>query len=259
MSRLFVLIAAQAPHGAHAEEAETALEAPTWLDFLHRMPWWPEWMPVQFAWSMVALVFVGVLCYLGTRRTERIPRGLQNLLEMAVQGIEDFVVGVMGPMGRKFTPFLGTLFIYIAVMNLFGLLPGFTSPTANLNTTLGMAIIVFFVVQYHGLRQNGILRYFKHFVGEPWPLFPIMLPLHIIAELIRPMTLALRLRGNIYGEEVAVFAFVAIAASLPVFLRWLPLQLPMMLLACLTSLIQALVFVLLTSLYLALANPEEGH
>ncbi|NIM06098.1 MAG: F0F1 ATP synthase subunit A [Armatimonadetes bacterium] len=253
-----LLIAAQSVHGAAVEDSHTALEAPTWLDFLHRMPWWPEWMPVQFAWSVVAMVFVCLLCYLGTRRMQRVPRGLQNLLETAVQGIEDFVVGVMGPTGRSFTPFLGTLFIYIAVMNLFGLLPGFASPTANLNTTLGMAIIVFFVVQYHGVRQSG-WRYVKHFIGEPWWLFFIMLPLHIISELVRPMTLALRLRGNIYGEEVAVFAFIALAVSLPVYLRWLPLQLPMVLLACLTSLIQALVFVLLTSLYLTLASPEAEH
>jgi F-type H+-transporting ATPase subunit a len=86
-----------------------------------------------------------------------------------------------------------------------------------------------------------------------------MLPLHLITELVRPVTLALRLYGNISGEEIAIFSFIGLAASLPIYLRWLPLQLPLMALACLTSLIQALIFVLLTSVYLSLASGEHEH
>lgn len=260
MIGFWLLIAAAAPQTANAEAEGTALEAPTWLDFLHRMPWWPDWLPVQFAWSLVVIALLGLLCFFGTRRMQRVPRGLQNMLETIVQALAGFIDGIMGSAGRPFVPFLGTLFIYIAFMNLIGLLPGFGSPTANLNTTLSMAIIVFFLVQYHSLRQNGLVGYIKHFIGEPWWLFFIMLPLHIISELVRPITLALRLFGNIQGEEIAIFSFIMLAAALPLYLRWLPLQLPMMLLALLTSLLQALVFVLLTSLYLTLASPEhESH
>jgi len=254
MNHFYLLLASQAAGGGESN----SLEAPTWLDFLHKMPWWPKWLPVQSAWALVVIILLTLLCYFGTRRMQKVPKGLQNLLEMAVQGLTGFVEGVMGPEGRKFVPFLGTLFIFITTMNIIGLVPGAASPTANLNTTLSMAIIVFLLVQYHGFRQNG-LKYLLHFVGEPWWLFPLMLPLHLITELVRPMTLALRLYGNISGEEIAIFSFIGLAASLPIYLRWLPLQLPLMALACLTSLIQALIFVLLTSVYLSLASGEHEH
>lgn len=258
MSGFFFIIAAQAAHAGASEGAEAALEAPTWLDFLHRLSWWPKWMPVQAAWSLLVIVLISIVCYLGTRRMQRLPRGLQNALEMAVQAIEGFAQGLIGPQGRAFAPFLGTLFIYISVMNLIGLVPGFSSPTSNLNITLAMGLVVFCMVQYHGLRQNGF-RYCLHFIGEPWWLFPIMLPLHIISELVRPLTLALRLRGNVGGEDVAIFSFIMLAASLPIYARWLPLQLPLMVLALLTSLVQALIFILLASVYLSLASEEHEH
>jgi F-type H+-transporting ATPase subunit a len=254
MNHFYLLLATTA-----ASEGEgQSLEAPTWLDFLHRMPWWPKWLPVQSAWALVVIILLTLLCYFGTRRMQKVPKGLQNLLEMVVGAFENLAVGAIGPEGKGFAPFLGTLFIYITVMNLFGLMPGFGSPTTNLNTTLALAFIVFFTVQYHGLRQNG-LNYFKHFVGDPWWLFPLMIPLHVISELVRPMTLALRLYGNIGGEEIAILSFIMLAASLPIYLRWIPLQFPMLLLACLTALIQALIFVLLTSIYLALASGEQEH
>ncbi len=258
MTWLPLLVAAQAAHGATAEHAEAALEAPTWLDFLHKQPWWPAWLPVQSAWSLVVILLLTVLCYFGTRKMSRVPRGLQNLLEMGVQGLENFAVGMIGPSGKSFTPFLGTIFIYIAAMNLLGLLPGFASPTANININLSMSLVVFGLVQYHGLRQNG-MKYFKHFVGDPWWLFFIMLPLHIISELARPITLAVRLFGNIHGEDIAILSFIALAAALPVYLRWLPLQLPLLALACLTSLVQALIFVSLSSVYISLVNAEHEH
>lgn len=258
MNSFYLVLASHASSPAEGESSEAAMEAPTWLNFLHNLPFWPDWLPVSFAWSVVVLLLLVALCFFGTRKMARVPRGLQNLLEMYIENIENFIVGIMGEAGRRFVPFLGTLFIYIAIMNLFGLIPGFGSATANINTTMGMAVVVFFVVQYHGIRQNGI-SYFKHFLGEPIWLFPIMLPLHIIAEIVRPLTLGLRLYGNIHGEEVAIFSFVLLAAGLPVYLQWVPLQFPMMLLACLTSLIQAVVFVLLSSLYLTLASPEEEH
>jgi F-type H+-transporting ATPase subunit a len=250
------LLAIQA--SPHRGSEEGSLEAGSWLDFLPHIPGWPKWLPVVEVWALGAMLFLALLCYLGTRRMQRSPKGLQNLLEMAVQSLENFAVGIIGPAGKSFTPLLGTLFIYIAIMNLMGLIPGFSSPTANLNITLAMAIVVFFTVQYHGIRQ-GKLGYFKHFIGEPWWLFPLMLPLHIITEFVRPMTLALRLYGNIRGEDIAILSFIGLAATLPIFLRWLPLQFPLLALACLTSLIQALIFTLLSAVYLALASPEHEH
>ena len=252
MSWLPLMLAAEA-HGG-----ENALEAPTWLDFLHKVHGWPAWLPIQSVWSLVAILLLVTVCYLGTRKMQRVPRGLQNVLEMAVVSLENFAQDILGPHGKAFTPFLGTLFIFIAVMNLMGLVPGFAAPTSNLNVTLSMALVVFVVVQYHGLRQSGF-RYFKHFVGEPVAAAPLMFPLHVISELVRPLTLALRLFGNVRGEDIAILSFITLATSLPVYFRWLPLQFPLMLLGVLTSLVQALIFTLLTAVYLALASEEHEH
>jgi F-type H+-transporting ATPase subunit a len=247
------LLAAEAA-GAH----ENSMEAVTWLDFLKHVSWWPQWLPVQVAWSFIVIAFLCLIIYFGTRKRDRIPRGLQSLLEMAVLWMEHLAQDVIGAKGKGFAPFLATIFLYIVVMNFFGLVPGFASPTANLNTTAALALIAFFVVQYHGLRQNG-LKYFKHFVGEPAWLAPLNIPLHILGELVRPLTLALRLYGNISGEDLAVLSFIGLATALPGLLHFIPLQLPLLLLACLTAIIQALIFVLLTSIYLSLASPEEEH
>jgi F-type H+-transporting ATPase subunit a len=243
---------------AGEETGKHALEAGTWLDFLRHVSWWPQWLPVQVAWSFLVIILVGLVCYLGSRKKERVPGRVQNVLEMAIMWIEGVAVDVIGPKGKGFAPFLASLFLYIVVMNFFGMIPGFASPTANLNTTVALAIIVFFLVQYHGIRQSG-LSYFKHFVGEPTWLFFLNIPLHVMSELVRPVTLALRLYGNISGEDLAILSFILLAVGLPVYMRWIPLQLPLLLLATLTAIVQALIFILLTSIYLSLAGPEEGH
>ena len=229
------------------------------VEFLH------HWENVIFAWIVV--IFLCVIAYLAYRTRSIMPGRLQNLVEMVVETLDNFVCGILGPQGRKYTPFLGTLFIYILSMNFFGLIPGMKSPTSNLNTTLSLAICVFFYVQYTGIRSFGLLGYLKHMAGDPrdvvtWLLVPINIPIHIIEELAKPMSLSLRLFGNITGEDVLITVFVGLGVSALSFFHLpvgIPFQLPFVFLALLTGTIQALVFTLLSTIYFSLMLPHEEH
>jgi len=209
-----------------------------------------------------------VLSFLGTRRLRREPRGLQSLLEYAVVGLTEFVTGLIGPHGRGFAPFIGSLFIFILTLNLFGLIPGMKSPTANLNTTLALALIVFCSVQFYGFLVQR-WRYLMHFVGEPLWLAPLMLPMHIIGELARPVSLSFRLFANMRAKELVLLVLTTLAVPMLSLVRIgghtvglpIPLQLPIMGLGILLGAIQALVFALLAAVYLAgaLAGFDDAH
>jgi F-type H+-transporting ATPase subunit a len=220
---------------------------------------------VIFSW-MVA-IFLCILAYLVYRKRAILPGRLQNAVEMVVEALDDFVCGILGPQGSRFTPFLGTLFIYILCMNFFGLVPGMKSPTANLNQTLALALCVFFYVQYTGIRSLGLVGYLRHMAGDPqdavtWLLVPINIPIHIIEELAKPMSLSLRLFGNITGEDVLITVFVGLGVSALSFLNLplgIPFEVPFIFLALLTGAIQALVFTLLSTIYFSLMLPHEEH
>ena len=191
-------------------------------------------------------------------------------MEWIVEALSNMVVSILGEQGRKFVPFIGTLFIYIFCMNLLGLIPGMFSSTSKLNTTLALALCVFLYVQYTGIRNFGIFGYVYHLAGSPksvveWCLVPLNLPLHIIGELAKPVSLSLRLFGNISGEDMllAIFAGlgVTILSFIPGHYVGLPLHLPFIFLAMLTSFVQALVFALLATIYFSLMShhEEENH
>ena len=129
------------------------------------------------------------------------PGRLQALLELIVEGLENFTKSQMGRVAERFAPFIGTFFIYIFTMNMMGQIPLFHSPTSNLNTTIALTLIVFFVTQYQGIKNNGIFGYLKHMVGKPIWLAPLTFPLHIMQEVLsRPLSLSMRLFGNIMGR-----------------------------------------------------------
>ena len=211
---------------------------------------------LAFAWSLVAVLILTLVAVLGTRRLSLRPRGLQTPLEMIVGALRGMVTSVMGPRGADFLPFIGTLFIYIALMNLMGLLPGFMSPTANLNITAGLGLIVFVVVQYYGFREHG-LRYLRHFIAGVPTRFPYVLlaplvgAIHLIGELLRPMTLALRLFGNLMAAEMVVLILIGLVVGLARHWIPIPIQLPNMALDILVSFVQAAIFSMLATVYLA--------
>ena len=233
----------------------------TWLDWVmslhwHGRPLFHSEAVLAFAWSLVAVLILTLVAVLGTRRLSLRPRGLQTPLEMIVGALRGMVTSVMGPRGGDFLPFIGTLFIYIALMNLMGLLPGFMSPTANLNITAGLGLIVFVVVQYYGFREHG-LRYLRHFIAGVPTRFPYVLlaplvgAIHLIGELLRPMTLALRLFGNLMAAEMVVLILIGLVVGLARHWIPIPIQLPNMALDILVSFVQAAIFSMLATVYLA--------
>jgi F-type H+-transporting ATPase subunit a len=167
-------------------------------------------------------------------------------------------VGIIGHGGEKYTPLVGTVFVFILMMNLIGQIPGFHSPTANFSLTLALGIVVFFYVQYEGIRSKGVGGYFKHFMGPMPALSPLLLPIELIGELVRPFTLGIRLFGNIFGEDVILVVLAGLGMTL-LNVPGIPLHFPIVLLAMLTSFVQAMVFSILTCIYLSLATHHEGH
>lgn len=211
-------------------------------------PWLLFWI------SVLVMVGLTVFAILSTRRLDMVPRNrLQSLVEMLVGSLNNFVVETIGPDGQKYTPFIGTIFVFILVLNLIGLVPGFKSPTSNLSLIIPLAVIVFVMYNYYGIRQVGLLKYFRHLVGDPLWLAPLMLPIHIISELARPISLSIRLFGNIFGEETLLVVLAGLTYVVIPYVVAIPTQFPVMLLAVLTAFVQALVFTILTTIYIALA------
>ena len=214
------------------------------------------WEHVSF--SLVIVLILGALSYFACRKKSLVPGRLQGAFEMVVAGLDDFVCGIIGPKGRRFTPFIGTLFIYILFMNLSGLVPFIKASTASWSTTLALALCVFSYVQYTAIKELGFLGYLDHLAGRPrgvlaftiiMPLF--MLFLHVIAELIRPLSLSLRLRGNIWGDEILIGLLSGFG------IKGLPLLFFNMSMAVLTAIVQAAVFCMLTTIYFALVLGHE--
>jgi F-type H+-transporting ATPase subunit a len=170
--------------------------------------------------------------------------------ELIIGGLEDFMVEITGEEGRAFFPYIATVFVYIALCNLAGLIPGFFSPTANINTTLSLALCTFIYTHYLGIKYHGA-KYIKHFLGPIPALAPLFLPIEIIGHIARVLSLTLRLFGNIMGEDLVITILIFLAGM---FLA----PLPMMFLGVFTSLVQAFVFTLLSMMYFA-GSMEHAH
>jgi F-type H+-transporting ATPase subunit a len=257
---LGVVLATAGP--ALASDGGGEVHPTTWLDFLARVriaghPLVSNQAALAFAWSLVACVALVLISVLGTRRISLRPGKFQLLLETLVGAMRGMVASVMGPRGVEFVPFIGALFIYIAAMNLLGLVPGAMAGTANLSVTAGLAVVVFCVVHYVGFRRHG-LRYLDHFVeGVPkrliyLPLLMLIFVVHVVSELVRPVTLALRLFGNMFAGETVILILIGLMAPLYLHHRIpIPVQLPNMLLEVLIAVVQAMVFSMLAVVYLA--------
>jgi len=223
-----------------------------------------RWADVVTVQGVVTIIAIALLVRAGTRRLELVPRGLQTIWEFAYQSLDGFAHNAIGPTGSRYTPLLGTFFIYILCLNLFGMVPGFISATSALNQTVALALCCFIAVQYYGVRAQG-WRYVMHFVGEPLWLAPINIPIHVIGELARPLSLSVRLFGNIFGEDTVIVALVALGATIFAKIHVpIPVQLPMLFFGLFGSFVQALVFTMLAAAYISGAVShahahEEGH
>ena len=203
---------------------------------------------VTYSWlAMAILIGLSLVARLTLKRSA--PTGVQNLLETIVGGLENYVEEIMGPEGKHYLALIGTLFLFILVCNLQGLVPGFDSPTANINTTLALALVSFTATHYIGLRRHG-LGYIKHFFGPMWVLAPLMLIIESISHLARILSLSIRLFGNMIAKHILLLVLF--------FLFPYILQVPILGLGLLVAFVQAGVFALLTMLYLA-GSIEEAH
>ena len=202
---------------------------------------------VLYMWLVMAIILsLGLVV---RSRIQLVPGGLQNVFETIIGGLEDFVVANVGQEGRQFMPLLCTIFIFVLGMNWLGLIPGCDAPTANINTPAAMAVIVFLFYQFVGIKKWGA-GYIKHFMGPVPALAPLMLILEPVSHLARPLSLTLRLFGNIRGEEIVLilmFMLAPIVGSLPMYFLFI-----------LAKTIQAFIFFMLTMLYLQGAC-EHAH
>ena len=212
-----------------------------------------DWIPTIMC-VLVGMVLVGFSLW-ATRRMEKVPRGAQAFAEILVEGLYNFLGEMLGPYTRRYFGFLGTLFLYILLMNLMGLVPLLHSPTNRINVTLSMALPVFVFYNIEGIRIKGI-KYFKHFV-EPLFMAPLMLPIHLIGELVRPVSLSVRLFGNLTGEDLTIALLVIMTPFLFGFIP-VPVHLVMVFMALLFSTIQATIFTLLSTIYLSEAIGAQG-
>lgn len=246
-------------------------EFPNLITLLKNHPALEEWSHFILFWediffSSLIAILLSVIFYFGDKKKEMIPTGFQNFLELMVESLRNIIGGILGKDTDKHLPFLGTLFIYIFFMNTLGLVPFMKSPSSSVSISIGMGLVVFCYVQYLNFKNMGFFGYIHHLCGSPrnllgWVLTPLMLPIELITQISRPITLALRLTGNMMGEHLlvsisALFAILIFSfGQLPF---GLPIQLPVMLFGLLTSLIQGLVFTLLSTVYIFLSNPHHN-
>ncbi len=207
---------------------------------------------VAFSWVTTGVILV--VSFIARGSLKLVPRGTQNVVEAIIEFLLNFVETTIGHMGRHFFPFISTIFIYILVGNFLGLFPGFEAPTSNLNTNAAMAIPVFLATHIYGIKNHG-LGYIKHFVGPirsiaALPLMILMFCVEVLAHIARPLTLSVRLFGNMLAKHklILILGFLVPQVVPTVILG----------LGVLVSIIQAFVFTLLTTLYLAGAV-EEAH
>ena len=176
---------------------------------------------------------------------------LPNIFEVAVENILGLMEGIIGHEAKQYFPLIGTIFIYIFLCNAVALIPGFVPPTDNINTNLAISLTVFVYYNYVGIRKQGFKNYLKHFLGPIIWLGPLMLVIELIGHLVRPVSLALRLFGNITGDHLVLGIFSTLT----------PILVPVIFLALglFVSFIQAFVFSLLSTIYIGLAVAHEEH
>jgi len=242
---------------------------------IFRLPGIPD--HVTYTW-LIMLILAG-LTFVASRNLQLVPRGLQNFLEVVLEQFQQMIDDVMGHEGRKYLPFIATLGLFILMGNLLGLVPGLVGVTGNLNTNAACAIVVFVAYHWIGARKQGLVPYLKHFAGPvPLALKPLMFVIEIISHLARPLSLTLRLFGNIVGGHI-LLAVIFLLMGLDGLIGWaLSGSVPGAIiggiggivtivftvgflypLKILVAFLQAFIFVMLTMLYISGAIEESEH
>ena len=201
-----------------------------------------EWIILSHFILVVGVIFL--LARTATRKMQLVPTGTQNILEAYIQGVVSMGADTMGEENsRRYLPLIGSLGLVIFLSNMTGIIPGFESPTANINFTLSLALIVFIYYNYLGIKKNGFVNYFKYFMGPMPILAPLMFPIEIISHISRIISLSFRLFGSIRGDDMFLMVLLMLVP-------WLvPLAGFFMLFAF--GFLQAFIFMILTYVYIA--------
>lgn len=202
---------------------------------------------LYMTWLTMAVIIV--VAVIACRGRALVPRGWQNFVELVVEELLSQIEATIGPKGKMVAPFIITLFIFLLISNWLGLVPGFTSPTNDINTTLALALIVIVLVHCLGVKNQGLVSYLKHFFKPSVLMFPI----NVIEELAKPVTLSFRLFGNIMAGEILI-VILSILVPYVVPTVWL-------IFSVFVGIIQALIFTMLSMSYLSSAledHPEAS-
>jgi len=215
------------------------------------------------------VIGVAILFFAGLKLAVSRPGRLQTALEMLADGLTTFFTGIVGKEHKKHVPFLCSLFLFIWINNLSSLIPGFAPSTGIYPTTIALALMVFFYFIGFGIYEGGLGHFLWHLAGSPkdalgWIISPALFVLEVVGTLAKPLSLSLRLFGNIMGEDILLGVFLLLGimvagAITPDPIVGVPLHIPFMFLVLLGSTIQALVFSLLASIYLAMVLPHHDH
>lgn len=216
------------------------------------------WYTVMFV--IACILTMTIVWILKGKLSEDEPSGGQLTLEAGVLAVRDMLVSVVGPQGVKYFPVVATFAILILISNLMGFFPLFMAPTAATSVTFALGISSFIYYNYIGIRENGIVNHLSHWAGPIWWMAPLIFPIELIGNFIRPMSLGIRLFGNMYADEqvAATIANLAGILHLPVFLTQFGVPVLLMPLALFVAFIQAFVFTLLSMVYLAEVS-HGGH
>ncbi len=211
-----------------------------------------EWIILSHFVLVIGIIFL--LARAATKKMQLVPTGSQNVMEAFIGGVIAMGADTMGEQNaRRYLPLIGSLAIVIFISNMIGVIPGFEAPTSNINFTLSLALIVFIYYNYVGIKLNGFVNYFKHFMGPMPILAPLMFPIEIISHISRIISLSFRLFGSIRGDDMFLMVLLMLVP-------WL-LPLPGFFLLTAFGLLQAFIFSILTYVYIAgsVMMAEEEH
>ncbi len=201
---------------------------------------------------LLAATLVLVIAKMAMANLRVVPTGTQNLMEAYLSGVLSMGADVMGKEeARKYLPLVATIGLFVGIANIIGIIPGFEAPTAFLDFTLALALVVFVYYNFEGIRRNGVIAYFKHFLGPVWWLAWLMFPIEIVSHISRIISLSFRLFGNVKGDDMFLMVILMLAP-------WLLPMIPFALLSFM-ALLQAFIFMMLTYVYLggAIAVSED--
>ena len=192
---------------------------------------------------LVAIIILAI-AKMATKSLRAVPNGTQNVMEAYLGGAVAMGSDVIGEtLARKYLPLVAAVGMFVFVSNVIGIIPGFESPTSNINVTLPLALLVFFYYNYEGIKKNGVVKYFAHFAGPVKVLAPLMFPIEIVSHISRIISLSFRLFGNIKGDDLFLWVLLMLVPFIA--------PLPAYLLLTFSALLQTFVFMILIYVYLA--------